>query len=107
MDSYYVEKIISDLTFIAEHTKDLTQEELENNKSLLDVVLFKLVQISANAERLTPDFIDRYNMLPWRTLKSLRNRIAHYYGSVEMSVIYDTVQNDIPYMLQVLGIITE
>ena len=95
------------MTFIAEHTKDLTLEALENNQSLRDVVLFKLVQISANTERLTPDFIHRYNMLPWRAIKSLRNRIVHYYGSVEMSVIYDTVQNDIPYMLQALGNMTE
>ena len=35
-NNYYVKKLITDLSFIIEHTKDLSQEELENNEVLVD-----------------------------------------------------------------------
>lgn len=54
-DTYYINKIIKDLTFIKEHTENLSQESLENNEVLLDSMLFRLIQISESTKRLTED----------------------------------------------------
>ncbi len=37
-DKYYLEKIISDLGFIIEHTKGKTKDEIENNDLLVDSI---------------------------------------------------------------------
>ena len=44
-DKYYAKKLITDLSFIIAHTKDLSQDELENNEVLVDSVMFRLIQI--------------------------------------------------------------
>ena len=101
-DEYFVDKIRTDLQFIVDHTRGLEQEEFENNEVLVDSVMFRLIQISENSDRLTEIFKLKYNDIPWRAIKGLRNRIVHEYGNVDFSVIYYTVKDDIPTLLDVL-----
>ena len=95
-NKYYVNKIITDLDFILEHTNGLTKEELENNEVLVDSVMFRLIQVSENSGKLTDKFKDNYKSIPWRAVKGMRNRIVHEYGNVDLGVVYDTLKNDIP-----------
>ena len=64
--------------------------------------MFRRIQISENSDRLTDDFKTNYNYVPWRAMKGLQNRIVHEYGNVDLAVIYDTVKNDIPQLLNEL-----
>lgn len=80
----------------------MEQEELEENEVLQDSVMFRLIQISENSDKLTQDFKDQHPEIAWRALKGLRNRIVHNYGGVDMGIIYDTVRNDIPTTLKEL-----
>ena len=98
-DKYYVKKIITDLAFIFKHTKDLSLSELEKNEVLVDSVMFRLIQVSENSDKLTDDFKIYHGIIPWRAMRGMRNRIVHEYGNVDMSVVYDTVKNDIPELL--------
>lgn len=99
-DQYYIKKIVTDLEFIIEHTNGLSQVQLEENEVLVDSVMFRLIQVSENSDKLTTAFKDRYSSIPWRAMKGLRNRIVHEYGNVDLSVVYDTVRNDIPELLR-------
>ena len=105
-DLYYVEKLLTDLSFIQKHTHRHTQETLQADEVLLDSVMFRLIQISENADRLTDPFKALHSAIPWRAIKGLRNRIVHEYGNVDLSIIYDTVKNDIPELLQALRSVT-
>ena len=106
-DIYYVEKIISDLSFLIKHTQDLTIEELETNEVLVDSIMFRLIQISENSDRLTAEFKAGNASIPWRAVKGMRNRIVHEYGNVDMTVVFDTVKEDIPFLLEELKSIIE
>lgn len=99
---YYIKKIITDLVFIMEHTKGLTQNELENNEVLVDSVMFRLIQVSENSDKLTVEFKEYYPNVPWRAMKGMRNRIVHEYGNVDLSVVYETVVRDIPELIVLL-----
>lgn len=104
---YYIKKIVTDLAFVLNHTEGLTQDELENNEILVDSVMFRLIQISENSDKLTDDFKDHFASIPWRAMKGMRNRIVHEYGNVDLAVVYDTVKNDIPELLRELKGIVE
>ena len=99
-DQYYLNKIINDLTFIIIHTEGITQKQLEDNEVLVDSMMFRLIQISENSDKLTAAFKDQHALIPWRAMKGLRNRIVHEYGNVSLEIIYDTLRNDIPQLLQ-------
>lgn len=101
-DKYYIEKIIKDLSFIFENAGNFTQIQLQNNEILIDSIMFRLIQVSENSDKLTEEFKEKYNTIPWRAIKGMRNRIVHEYGNVDFSVVYQTVQNDIPEILEEL-----
>ena len=98
-DGYYIRKIITDLSFVLSHTEGLSQEQFEQNDILIDSVMFRLIQISENSDRLTPEFKEQHSSIPWRAMRGLRNRIVHEYGNVNLTVIYETVVNDLPELL--------
>lgn len=106
-NGYYLKKIIADLAFIIENTKDLTLEELEDNEILVDSVMFRLIQVSENSDKLTENFKAYHVNIPWRAMKGMRNRIVHEYGSVDMSIVYETVKKDIPDLLEDLETVAE
>ncbi len=101
-NAYYAKKIIEDLRFMIAHTEGLSYESLLANEVLLDSIMFRLIQISENSDKLTDEFKDKYSAVPWRAMKGMRNRIVHQYGDVDLSIIYETVLHDIPVLLQTI-----
>lgn len=97
-DEYYLSKIIADLEFLIEHAKGKTQDEVEADPVLVDSIMFRLIQIAENSDKLTPAFKEKYKNIPWKEVKGMRNRIVHDYGFIDMTIIYDTVSRDIPKM---------
>lgn len=54
-DRYYIQKIRNDLQFIVQHMKDVDIEELNANEILLDSMLFRMIQLSENAKKLSDE----------------------------------------------------
>ncbi len=64
-DVYYLGKIVADLEFLIEHTSGKTKDEIENNEILVDSIMFRLIQISENSDKLTTTFKETNANLPW------------------------------------------
>ena len=101
-DSYYIQKIQRDLKFIVEHMRNVDIEELNANEVLLDSMLFRMIQLSANAKKLTDEYRLAHGEIPWGAMFGLRNRIVHDYGNVDLKVVYETLKYDIPELLELL-----
>lgn len=99
-DKYYLTKIITDLEFLIKHTKEKTQNEVEADPVLVDSIMFRLIQIAENSDKLTPEFKEKHKNLPWKEVKGMRNRIVHDYGFIDLTIIYETVCRDIPEMYE-------
>lgn len=41
-------------------------------------------------------------MIPWNAMYGMRNRIVHDYGNVDLKVVYETLKNDIPELLEMV-----
>ena len=95
-NNYYINKIVLDLDFIITHSKDVSYDEFCINEILVYSMMFRLIQISENSEKLTEKFKEEHNDIQWRAMKGLRNRIVHEYGAVDLTIIYDTLVKDIP-----------
>ena len=99
---YYIQKIRKDLEFIVEHMRDVSMEELNVNEVLLDSMLFRMIQISENAKRLTDEYKLSHSHIPWSALSGMRNRIVHDYGNVDLNIVYETLKNDMLELLTLL-----
>ena len=63
-DSYYIEKIRKDLEFIVDHMQNVDIEELNANEVLLDSMMFRMIQLSANAKKLTDEYRITHGDIP-------------------------------------------
>lgn len=98
-DVYFVQKIRKNLEFITVHMRSVEIEDLNADEVLLDSMMFRMIQISENAKKLTDEYKAMHRNIPWNALSGLRNRIVHDYGNVDLNVVYETLKNDIPELL--------
>ncbi len=99
-DSYFLAKITKDLAFITTHMSGVSADELDSNEILLDSMLFRLIQVSENAKKLSDDYKKSKPDIPWTAISGLPNRIVHDYGHVDTSVVYSTLTHDVPALLE-------
>ena len=55
-----------------------------------------ILQIGELVSNLSDDFKAAHSQIPWRQIKLLRNIVAHRYGTVDNTITWDVVKNDIP-----------
>jgi uncharacterized protein with HEPN domain len=58
-----------------------------------------LLVIGEAATRLRdehPQFIAAHMDIPWPAMRRMRNRIAHGYFDVDLTIVWDTVKLDLP-----------
>ena len=95
-DEYFLNKIIVELTFIMEYTKDKSIYDIENDVLLLKSIMFSLIQISENNDKLSDEFKQKYKNISWKAMKGMRNRIVHDYGGVDIKIVYQTIKVSVP-----------
>lgn len=52
--------------------------------------------IGEAARRIPPEVRDVDSSIPWRIMTDLRNIITHEYDRIDLRVVWDVVQNDLP-----------
>ena len=105
-DWYYLEKIKADLRFVISHTAGKTKAEIESDELLVDSIMFRIIQIAENNNKLSELFKSAHPQVPWIAIKGMRNKIVHDYGYVDLSIVYDTVAHGIPELLEMLQQLT-
>lgn len=92
----YVEDINSAIKDIASFTKDLTFQKFKRNKLVIDAVVRNLEIIGEAAKNIPKEVKDRHPEIAWRKIESMRNRIIHEYFNVDLEIVWDTIQKDLP-----------
>ena len=101
-DGYYLDKIRKDLLFIDRNMLGVTKPEFEENEILQDSMMFRLIQVSENARKLSEEFRASQSGIPWGDIFGLRNKIVHDYGQVDLKIVYETLVYDIPDVYELL-----
>jgi uncharacterized protein with HEPN domain len=81
---------------IAAFTDGISKEEfLDDEKLNLAVIrLFEILGEAAN--NISEDLQEKYNDIPWREIAGIRNRLIHGYFDVDLNIVWQIIQQDIP-----------
>jgi len=72
------------------------RRELDEDR-VLSLALVRLLEIIGEAaNRISEDLRERHPEIPWAQIISLRNRLIHGYDSVDMDILWEILQKDIP-----------
>jgi uncharacterized protein with HEPN domain len=69
---------------------------LQHNR-VLELALIRLVEIVGEASaKLSSETQSKYPSIPWAQAIGMRNRLIHGYDSVDLEVLWDTIDVDLP-----------
>lgn len=58
-----------------------------------------------NVTKNQPDFSAQHAAVPWGFAYEMRNALAHGYFTVDLAIVWQTIQNDLPSLLrQILAV---
>ena len=69
---------------------------------IIDAVIRNLEIIGEAATHIPDDVQSQYPMVPWRSIKGMRNLLIHEYWSSDLLIIWKTIQESIPQLLEAL-----
>jgi uncharacterized protein with HEPN domain len=95
----YLEDIEIRCARITEYTQGLEKEELLSDHLRLDAILMNLHTIGEAVKNLPEELRLRHEDVPWRQISGMRDLVAHVYFAIDLDIVWDTVQNDIPFLL--------
>jgi uncharacterized protein with HEPN domain len=95
----YLLHMLDALDAILSYTSGVDQEGFLANRMLLDAVVRNIGIIGEAAKQLldvAPEFSNKHPEIPFAEVYGMRNRVIHGYSSVNPSVVWDSVRDDVP-----------
>ncbi|MGD0922074.1 MAG: DUF86 domain-containing protein [Terriglobia bacterium] len=84
----------------AAYVSTKTKEEFLRDTQCQDAVIRRLEIIGEAARRISDETRARLPHLPWLAMVNMRNLMIHEYDHVDLAVVWDTVQNHLPTLIQ-------
>jgi uncharacterized protein with HEPN domain len=81
-----VEILLTDVSF-AEFSEDFR----------INFAVTRALEIMGEATKRLPDSLrQEYSDIPWKAMAGMRDRIIHGYDNVDLTIVWNVAQNDIP-----------
>jgi uncharacterized protein with HEPN domain len=80
-------------------TEGMAQADFVQDKRTQQAVVMSLIVLGEAATKVMdqyPAFAEQHPQIQWRSMRGMRNRIAHGYFDINLDVVWDTVQTALP-----------
>ena len=80
-------------------TKGRNRQDLEQER-MLSLALVKLIEIIGEAaNKISDEKQNQYSQIPWRRMIGMRNRLTHAYFEVDLDIVWQVINQDLPNIL--------
>ncbi|PZV20762.1 MAG: hypothetical protein DCF12_22140 [Snowella sp.] len=86
------------MTYAAQCSKD----EFIENIQLQDSVIRRLLIIAEAARRVSEGTRQTLSNISWQEINGMRNRLVHEYDDVNLNIVWNVVQSEIPSLIEEL-----
>jgi uncharacterized protein with HEPN domain len=92
----FVEDILDAMDKAEVLVEDFSYREFEEDFRTNFAVIRALEIIGEATKRLPMSLREQYPEIPWTGMAGMRDRIIHGYDTVDLQIVWDVVQQDIP-----------
>ena len=89
----YFDDILDAIAQIHLYVRGMSQEEFTKDRKTQDAVVRNLEIIGEAAAKLSEEALKNAPQIEWRKIKGLRNILIHEYFGINLSIVWDVVQN--------------
>lgn len=94
-DIDHLELILQLIDAIERRLTGLAQATFEVDQDEIDLTAFRLAHIGEAAHKLSEPIKNLHPQIDWRSIYGMRNVIAHNYGAILPSLLWNVVQHDL------------
>lgn len=101
----YLDHMRQAATDACSFVEGMSKEDFLVDKRTQQAVIMSLIVIGEAATKVMDgyaEFANQHSQVPWRSMRGMRNRIAHGYFDINLDVVWDTVQTALPELLEQL-----
>lgn len=104
-DRENIATIIQSCEKILSYTNGMDWDDFILSSCTVDACAMNCLVIGERAVKLSYEFKQQYDGLPWVELENFRHKTAHIYGtdSFDLRILWSTIVNDIPVALDYCG----
>lgn len=84
------------------YTAQCSKDEFVENVQLQDSVIRRLLVIAEAARRVSEATRQTLPSVSWQEINGMRNRLVHEYDDVNLNIVWDVVQFEIPPLIEEL-----
>ncbi len=96
----YLEHILQECRFLIEKSGNTAYDEFVNDPVLTRAFVRSLEIIGEAVKNIPNDFREKYPEIPWKEISGMRNKLIHEYFGVNYKIVWKTVKEDIPWLMQ-------
>ena len=101
----YVRHMLEAAQLACSYVKGFDQSAFIGDRRTQQAVILNLVVIGEAATKLAAEeleLVHRFPELPWKNMRGMRNRIAHGYFDIDLTIVWQTVQTGLPTLIEQL-----
>ncbi len=97
-----IRDILKAISEIQAFTQGMDFEAFQNDEKTIRAVEMNLIIIGEAAGQVPDDVQETYSLIPWSLMRSMRNRMAHVYFSVDERLLWETVTEQLSELVPLL-----
>jgi len=101
-DITYLEHILERAGKIIQFTQGMGESDFLNDEKTQSAVIREFEVIGEATKRVSDDYRSKHSEIPWKLMSGMRDVLIHDYEGVDVFTIWDTVQNDVPVLIDQL-----
>ncbi len=86
-----------------DYCADLQYDDFLQDNKTQDAVVRNLEILGEAAKSVSEDLRKRYDGLPWASIAGMRDRLIHDYFGVNLDIVWDVANNDLPRLVEDLN----
>ena len=95
-DALYLGHIADACTQISTYVAGMDKRAFHRDRKTQDAVVRQLQLIGEATRHISQTFQSAHPDIAWRAITGMRNRIVHEYIAIDLDVVWEVVNDDIP-----------
>ncbi len=95
----YLDHMLEAIGLIRSYVEGFSKEDFLADRRTQQAVILNIVVIGEAATKLAdeyPKFVALHPDVQWKSMRGMRNRMAHGYFDINLDIVWDTIQQSIP-----------
>jgi len=92
----YFEDMLTSMLRIEEYIGNIEFKDFKMNYMVVDAIIRNFEIIGEASKNIPIEIKNKYPVIPWRKMYSLRNLISHEYFGIDYEMIWEISKNNLP-----------